>query len=93
MYVISQLFATSSGEQLALIQGFPSPALVCQYKTREPNLFYYLLDFSMVLAWSDMLAAPSKIWTRITDSISKNDYRYTIHFFVGIYMLIDKYTT
>ena len=35
------------------------------------------MSFSMALEWREMQTASSKIWTRITDSISHADYYYT----------------
>ena len=69
------------------IQSFPSPRLVASHKAEEPSLPYYLpiaggriigfIPFPRVLVLCEMLSVRSRIWTRVSVSISCDDNHYT----------------
>ena len=65
-----------SGKKLVWIQ-FSFSLSGCLTKAKEPTLHYYLPIAGKRTGSSEMQTALSRIWTRVTNSISEDDYSYT----------------
>ena len=84
-----------------LIQSFSFSLTSCLTKTEEPRLSYYLpiaggriigfIPFPKVLVLCEMQLASSRIWTRVTVSISYDDNHYTTGY--NTYLIGNYYTT